>query len=191
MKYSSRRSFLANLSALALASRVRSWASQPASLLYAGTYTNDKGSTSQGIYAFRWDPDEGTLSLEGLSAATVNPSFLTFSPDRRHLCAVNEVDEYRGSKTGSVTAFAAERNSSKLKLINTVPSAGAGPCKITVDHSGKAAFVANYGRRQRRILSNIKKRRPQQTRFHVPIHRPRGRPGAPGRSSHPLHHRVS
>jgi 6-phosphogluconolactonase len=144
MKYSSRRSFLANLSALALASRVRSWASQPAGLLYAGTYTNDKGSTSQGIYAFRWDPDEGTLKLEGLAAATVNPSFLTLSPDRRHLYAVNEVDEYRGSKSGSVTAFAVERDSFKLKTINTVSSDGGGPCKITVDHSGKAAFVANY-----------------------------------------------
>ena len=144
MKYSSRRSFLAKLSALALASRTRSWASEPAKLLYAGTYTNDKGSTSQGIYAFRWDPDEGALELEGLAAATVNPSFITLSPDRRHLYAVNEVDEYRGSKTGSVTSFAVERDPAKLKAINTVPSAGGGPCKITVDFTGKAAFVANY-----------------------------------------------
>src|SRR5271156_1942880 len=144
MKYSSRRSFLAKLSALALASQVRSWASQPATLLYAGTYTNDKGSTSQGIYAFRWDPDEGTLELEGLAAATVNPSFLPLSPYRGLLYAVNEVDEYRGSKTGSVTSFAVERDPAKLKAINTVPSAGGGPCKITVDFSGKAAFVANY-----------------------------------------------
>jgi 6-phosphogluconolactonase len=172
MKYSSRRSFLANLSALALASRVRSWARQPASILYAGTYTNDKGSTSQGIYAFRWDPDEGTLELEGLAAATVNPSFLTLSPDRRHLYAVNEVDEYRGSKTGSVTSFAVERNSAKLKAINTVPSDGGGPCKITVDHSGKAAFVANYdggSAASFRILGNGALSKPVST-FHYTGH---------------------
>ena len=172
MKYSSRRSFLANLSALALASRVRSWAGQPASILYAGTYTNDKGSTSQGIYEFRWDPDEGTLELEGLAAATVNPSFLTLSPDRRHLYAVNEVDEYRGSKTGSVTSFAVERNSSKLKAINTVPSAGGGPCKITVDFTGKAAFVANYdggSAASFRILKNGALSKPVST-FHYTGH---------------------
>jgi 6-phosphogluconolactonase len=144
MKNSSRRSFLAKLSALALASQTRSWAKEPAKLLYAGTYTNDKGSTSQGIYAFRWDPDEGTLELVGLAGATVNPSFLCLSPDRRHVYAVNEVDEYRGDKTGSVTSFAVEGSSGKLKAINTVPSAGGGPCKITVDFTGKAAFVANY-----------------------------------------------
>jgi 6-phosphogluconolactonase len=144
MKYSSRRSFLAKLSALAVASRVGSWASEPSSLLFAGTYTNDKGSTSQGIYAYRWDADAGSLELIGLAAATVNPSFLTLSSDRRHLYAVNEVDDYQGSKSGSVSSFAVEGASGKLKTINTVPSAGGGPCKITIDFTGRAAFVANY-----------------------------------------------
>ena len=96
MNLSSRRSFLAQLSAVALATQTRAWASQPT--LFAGTYTNDKGSTSQGIYAFLWDADAGSLSPLGLVAATVNPSFLTFSPSRRHLYAVNEVDQYQGEK---------------------------------------------------------------------------------------------
>jgi 6-phosphogluconolactonase len=142
MNLSSRRSFLAQLSALALATPVRSWASQPT--LFAGTYTNDKGSTSQGIYAFLWDADAGSLSPLGLFAATVNPSFLTVSPSRRHLYAVNEVDQYQGEKSGSVTAFAVKGKFGKLKRINTVSSGGAGPCKIAVDHTGTAAFVANY-----------------------------------------------
>jgi 6-phosphogluconolactonase len=142
MRYSSRRSFLAQLSAVALASNTRAWASQPT--LFAGTYTNQKGSTSQGIYAFLWDADAGALSSLGLSAATINPSFLTLSPDRRHLYAVNEVDDYNGVKSGSVTAFAVKGKFGKLKQLNTVSSGGAGPCKITVDHTGVAAFVANY-----------------------------------------------
>ena len=113
-------------------------------LIFAGTYTKDKGSTSQGIYAFRWDADSGTLAPLGLAGATVNPSFLTLSPDRRHLYAVNEVDEYLGEKSGSVTSFAVAGASGKLSTINTVSSAGGGPCKITVDFTGKAVFVANY-----------------------------------------------
>jgi 6-phosphogluconolactonase len=142
MNLSSRRSFLAQLSAVALAARTRAWASQPT--LFAGTYTNEKGSTSQGIYAFLWDADAGTLASLGLVAATINPSFLTLSPDRRHLYAVNEVDQYEGEKSGSVTAFSVKGHFGKLKRINTVSSGGGGPCKITVDHTGIAAFVANY-----------------------------------------------
>jgi len=142
MEHSSRRSFLAQLWALGLAARTRSWASEPTGLIFVGTYTNDKGSTSRGIYAFRWNADEGTLAPLGLAGATVNPSFLTLSPNRRYLYAVNEVDQYRGQSSGSVTSFAVSE--SKLKAINTVSSGGGGPCKITVDSTGKAAFVANY-----------------------------------------------
>ena len=32
----------------------------------------------------------------------------------------------------------------KLSTINTVSSGGSGPCKVTVDFTGKAVFVANY-----------------------------------------------
>ena len=142
MEHSSRRSFLAQLSALALAARTRSWAGEPTGLIFAGTYTNDKGSTSRGIYAFRWDADEGTLAPLGLAGATVNPSFLTLSPNRRYLYAVNEVDQYHGQSSGSVTSFAVKEGT--LKAINTVSSGGGGPCKITVDSTGKVAFVANY-----------------------------------------------
>jgi 6-phosphogluconolactonase len=52
------------------------------------------------------------------------------------------LDQYRGQKSGSVTSFAVEGGA--LKAINTVSSGGGGPCKITVDFTGKAAFVANY-----------------------------------------------
>jgi 6-phosphogluconolactonase len=142
MEHSSRRSFLAKLSAVALAAHTRSWAREPAGLIFVGTYTNDKGSTSRGIYAFRWDADAGKLAPLGLAAPTVNPNFLTLSPTRRHLYAVNDVDLYRGQKSGSVTSFAVEGGT--LKAINSVSSGGGGPCKITVDFTGKAAFVANF-----------------------------------------------
>ena len=75
MEHSSRRSFLAKLSALALAARIRSWAAEPTGLIFAGTYTKDKGSTSQGIYAFRWDADAGTLAPLGLAAPPSIPAF--------------------------------------------------------------------------------------------------------------------
>ena len=122
-------------------SRTRGWAATPGGLIFAGTYT-DKG-TSQGIYGFHWDADAGTMTPLGLAAATVNPSFLALSPDRRHLYAVNEVDDYHGEKSGSITSFVVD--GPKLKPINVVSSTGGGPCNIAVDFTGKAVFVANYG----------------------------------------------
>jgi 6-phosphogluconolactonase len=141
MENTSRRFFLAKISALAFSARVRGWAATPAGLIFAGTYT-DKGSTSRGIYAFRWDADAGTMTPLGLAAATVNPSFLALSPDRRHLYAVNETDEFHGEKSGSVSSFAVAGD--KLRPINVVASTGGGPCNVAVDYTGKAVFVANY-----------------------------------------------
>jgi 6-phosphogluconolactonase len=141
MENTSRRSFLAKISTLALSARVRGWAATPAGLIFAGTYT-DKG-TSRGIYAFSWDADSGTMAPLGLAAATVNPSFLALSPDRRHLYAVNEVDDFHGQKSGSISSFAVAKD--KLRPINVVSSMGGGPCNVAVDYTGKAVFVANYG----------------------------------------------
>jgi 6-phosphogluconolactonase len=143
MELTTRRSFLVQLSAAALAGGRRLWAGEPDGLIFAGTYT-DKGSTSRGIYAYRWDADSGTMTPLGLAARTVNPSFLALSPNRRQLYAVNQVDRYRGAKSGSVSSFAVDAVSGKLKRINVVSSGGASPCKIVADFTGKAAFVANF-----------------------------------------------
>ncbi len=148
MTNSSRRSFLVQLSAVAIGARVGSprqlLASTPDNLVFAGVYTDNKGSTSRGIYAFRWNADEGTLAPLGLAAATPNPSFLTLSPDRRQLYAVNEIESYGGKKSGSLSSFVVEGGSGKLKPVNVVPSMGTSPCNIAVDFTGKAVLTANY-----------------------------------------------
>jgi 6-phosphogluconolactonase len=107
------------------------------SLLYAGTYT--KGE-SRGIYAFRFDSSNGKLSGPILAAATLNPSFLAESPDRKFLYAVNE----GGQGGNTVSAFAIDGRSGKLKPLNAVSSAGDGPCHLAVDATGKWLAVANY-----------------------------------------------
>jgi 6-phosphogluconolactonase len=149
MNYSSRRSFLAKLPAVALAARTRSWAREPGGLIFAASYikdnTKDQPTAGQGIYAFRWDADAGTMEPLGLAAATRSPTFLTLAPNRRHLYAVNMLDEFHGQKSGAITSFAVDGASGRLKTINTVSSGGGMPCKITLDRTGKAAFVANYG----------------------------------------------
>ena len=123
-------------------------ASNPASnkdkyLMYIGTYT-EEGSTSKGIYAYRFDRHTGIISTIGLAARTINPSFLAVHPNHRFLYAVNEVRTYEGQKSGAVSAFAIDRATGKLTLLNEVASKGADPCYITLDKTGKYVLVANY-----------------------------------------------
>jgi 6-phosphogluconolactonase len=112
-------------------------------LMYAGTYTAE-GSTSKGIYAYRFDPATAKLTSLGLAAETINPSFLAVHPNRRFLYAVNEIQNYQGQKSGGVSAFAIDHATGKLTLLNEVASKGADPCYITVDKTGKYVLVANY-----------------------------------------------
>jgi 6-phosphogluconolactonase len=112
-------------------------------LIYVGTYTED-GSASKGIYAYRFDRSTGAIASLGLAAQTINPSFLAVHPNHRFLYAVNEVKNYAGQNSGGVSAFAIDRATGKLTLLNEVASKGADPCYITVDKTGKYVLVANY-----------------------------------------------
>jgi 6-phosphogluconolactonase len=112
-------------------------------LVYIGTYT-EEGSSSKGIYAYRFEPGSAQLTSIGLAAQTINPSFLAVHPNHRFLYAVNEVGNYQGKKSGAVSAFAIDHATGKLTLLNQVASGGADPCYITVDKTGKFVLVANY-----------------------------------------------
>ena len=86
-------------------------------LVYVGTYTGGK-TNSQGIFAFKMARGSTALLPLGLAAETVSPTFIEIDPDRGLLFAVNEVDQYEGKPTGSVSAFSIDRKTGKLTLIN-------------------------------------------------------------------------
>ncbi len=109
--------------------------------LYVGTYTD---KDSRGIYAYRYDSESGELTSLGLAAPAENPSFLAVDPSGRYLYAVNETGRFKGEVSGAVSAFAIDRETGKLTLLNQVPSKGADPCYISFDNAGKYALVANY-----------------------------------------------
>ena len=109
---------------------------------YAGTYTAK--TSSQGIYAYRFDAETGKLDSIGVAAETTAPSFLAVHPSGKFLYAVNEVSEFEGEKSGAVSAFSIDRETGKLALLNQVSSRGAGPCHISLDKTGKYVLVANY-----------------------------------------------
>lgn len=112
-------------------------ASAASHLLYIGTYTR---TDSRGIYATRLDAATGALSTPTLAAATVNPSFVALSPDRRFLFAVSESDAMAvpfgiDAATGALT-----------ELQPPQPSGGPAPCHLVVDQTGGVLLTANYHR---------------------------------------------
>jgi len=101
---------------------------------YLGTYT--KGS-SQGIYLGKINSTTGSLLPLQLAAKISNPSFLTFSPDRKILYAALE------EEPGAVAAFKVNPDGS-LNLLNQKPSGGNASCHVFLDKTGRNIFVSHY-----------------------------------------------
>jgi 6-phosphogluconolactonase len=110
--------------------------------VYFGTYTGEK---SKGVYVSRLDLASGTLTPPELAGETASPSFLAVHPSQNFLYAVNEVSEFQGKASGSVSAFAIDRNTGRLTALNQQPSVGRGPAHLVVDKAGRNVLVANYG----------------------------------------------
>jgi len=110
-------------------------------LLFVGTYT---GTGSEGIYAYRFNPDQGVLTSIGLVAKTVNPSFLIVDEKGKFLYAVNEVDSFQNTSSGALSVFAIHKETGDLELLQQVSSLGAAPCHVSLDRSGRYLLAANY-----------------------------------------------
>jgi 6-phosphogluconolactonase len=98
---------------------------------------------SKGIYQASFDSATGKLGNPVLAAETQRPTFLAVTPSRdghRSLYAVNAIKD----PAASVTTFDLDLKSGTLTQKSKVSSAGAGPCYISVDSTGKSAFVADY-----------------------------------------------
>jgi 6-phosphogluconolactonase len=108
---------------------------------YVGTYTPN----GQGIHVFTVDPSTGALTQGSVAASIPSPSWLAFHPSKLYLYAVNEISNFNGTTTGSVTSFAVDQSTGNLTLLNVVSSQGAGPAHASVDPQGQFVFVANYG----------------------------------------------
>ena len=109
---------------------------------YVGTYTGPK---SKGIYLYELDLATGRIFAHGLACETTHPSFVAHHPTRRFCYAANEVGDFEGRKTGSVTALSVDPSALKLTSLNQQPSEGLWPCHLTVDRTGRHVLVANYG----------------------------------------------
>lgn len=113
-------------------------AQSPKEIMYVGTYSV-RGS--KGIYVFTFDRKTGTMQPLQAVGNAKSPSFLAVHPSGQYLYAVNEAAE----KQAGVSAYAIDKATGKLTFMNSQSSMGDGPCHVSIDQTGKTAFVSNYG----------------------------------------------
>ncbi len=102
-----------------------------------------RSSLSKGIYHCRFNTEDGKLTEPTLAAEMESPGFLAMHPSQPILYAVG------GLKNEQVVAAFAIDNSSasapSLKFLNAVPIGDGGAAHVSLDHSGKTLFTAQYG----------------------------------------------
>lgn len=130
---------------LVLASGVRG-ADKPAK---GGEYivyiSGDTRVKDRGISAYRFQPSSGKVTFIGLAVETSSPSWIAVHPNLHYLYASNG-DEGRPErgKPSNVGAFAMDRKTGKLTLLNRAPVVGQNPSHFSIDKTGKWLLVANY-----------------------------------------------
>lgn len=100
-----------------------------------GTYTD---LPEQGIHLASFNPANGFKVLATASEPE-NPSFVIANKNQ-HL--IFTVEETSGSEGGKVSSFQLATNN--ISKINTVSTAGNGPCYLSLDPSEKFLVVGNY-----------------------------------------------
>jgi 6-phosphogluconolactonase len=115
---------------------------------YIGTYTRRESfvdGKAEGMYIYHLDPRSGELTRAATvtGPGTLNPSYVTLSPDGRCLYAVNEITGGRGPY-GTVSAFAVDPVTGDLSYLNQQSTHGLAPCFISIEPEGRYCLVANY-----------------------------------------------
>jgi 6-phosphogluconolactonase (cycloisomerase 2 family) len=105
-------------------------------LLYVGSYTS-KGNS--GINVFSFDDRTGQLSFIR-DYKNPNASYMVMTPDKKFMYVLSEQD-----KKGAVTAYAVNKITGELTMINTEKTIGDGPCYISYNLATKTVYTANYG----------------------------------------------
>jgi 6-phosphogluconolactonase (cycloisomerase 2 family) len=116
-------------------------AAQGYAYAYVGTYTPNGG----GIYLFRMDRASGALTQLQVFDDIRNPSWLALNSAQTRLYAVSEIDTFQGARSGAVVSYAIDGESSQLRRLSAVKSAGTAPTYASVHPSDRFVFVANYG----------------------------------------------
>ena len=107
--------------------------------VYVGGATHSAGvDRPDGIHVFHMDLESGAMDEVQAVESGPNPTFLTLSPDRRVMFAVNETVD------GAASAFHVDPATGRLAFVNRVMVGADSPCYLSIDPSGRWVLIANY-----------------------------------------------
>jgi 6-phosphogluconolactonase len=101
-------------------------------LVFFGTYGDS-------VHVSRFSSVTGKLTPPVAYPVGQNPSFVALHPKLPYLYAITEQAE------GTIVALAIDTKTGALTPGNSVTFPGNGSCYVSIDKTGKAALVANYG----------------------------------------------
>ncbi|GMF48032.1 unnamed protein product [Phytophthora fragariaefolia] len=125
-------------------------------ILFAATYTRDEGwinGTGKGIYTYKFDTSDGSLTPFGVTPLGINPMYVhgsnkAFDTGERVIYAVNAVSDestvHPGTTTGFVSALTLNSDGT-LELLNTLETHGGSPTHISLSPDEDFLVVSNYG----------------------------------------------
>lgn len=124
-------------------------------MAYVGTFSSPLGDVlptqvdlppgnGRGIHCFQVNRETGRLTPAGTFDLGTSPSCVVANSAGTRLYSSNETDRVNDSGEGSVSSFSISPSDGSLKLLNTVPSGGAGPTYLSIHPTGKFLLVANY-----------------------------------------------
>lgn len=112
-------------------------------LVLIGTYTEREESKSEGIYVYRMDPSSGQLSYETVIRDMPNVSYMAVHPQTGSFYTVSETEEFEGKPGGGVNVLSRDP-AGNFTVLSKQSSGGVDPAYISVEPTGRFAFVANY-----------------------------------------------
>lgn len=124
-------------------------------MAYVGTFSSPLGKmpatqvdlppgNGRGIHLFRVNRETGALQEAGVVEMGTSPNCIAINAKGDRLYTTNETDKAADGESGTVSAFAIDRSTGQLTMLNTVSTGAHGPTHISLHPSGKFAFVANY-----------------------------------------------
>jgi 6-phosphogluconolactonase len=139
-----RRHFLASAAALPLA--LRAFA-DPALRAFADPVSRRPRwillgtGTDKGIFRAAWNSITGEITRIEPAAPAQHPSYLALHPTLPIVYAANELSH----GDGILSSYRLDPASATLTPLDSLTTRGNGPCFVSIDQTGRAAFVANYG----------------------------------------------
>ncbi|MCK5704267.1 MAG: lactonase family protein [Cyclobacteriaceae bacterium] len=110
-------------------------------MIYIGTFSENG---SLGIYVYSLNRKTVRYDLLQTILVKGSPSFIEVSPNGKFLFSANR-DGLKGKEEwGSVTSFAIDQKSGKLREVKSQFSYGDSPCHVSVHPSGKYIFLSHY-----------------------------------------------